>query len=104
MVHSGLRSLNIIEAHLATTTDAYFHCQMVGRHLPKVALLEREKKLFLEEGGRRVFILQTHLLLLGPLLFSPLSAILQLACECQDVVLPNLKALRVHEPEQCVET
>merc|ERR1719264_1167863 len=39
---------------------------------------------------------QAALLFLAPLLFSPL-AILQLACERQDVVLPNLKALRVHE-------
>ena len=47
----------------------------------------------------------SHLLLFTPLLFSPLATILQLACERQDVVLPNLKALRVHEPEQwfCVE-
>ena len=41
----------------------------------------------------------SHLLLFTPLLFSPLATILQLACERQDVVLPNLKALRVHEPE-----
>ena len=43
--------------------------------------------------GKKEGILQTHLL------FSPLATILQLACERQDVVLPNLKALRVHEPD-----
>ena len=40
-----------------------------------------------------------HLLLLRPLLLASLAAVLQLADEGKDVVLPQLKTLRVHEPE-----
>ena len=40
-----------------------------------------------------------HLLLLRPLLLASLAAVLQLAHEGKDVVLPELKTLRVHEPE-----
>ena len=40
-----------------------------------------------------------HLLLLRPLLLASLASVLQLAHEGKDVVLPELKTLRVHEPE-----
>ena len=40
-----------------------------------------------------------HLLLLRPLLLASLAAVLQLAHEGKDVVLPELKTLRVHKPE-----
>jgi len=40
---------------------------------------------------------QTRLLLLRPLLLASLAAVLQLAHEGKDVVLPELKTLRVHE-------
>ena len=51
MAQSGLKTPKIKEAHLATTADTNFHCQMVGRLLPQVALLGKEKRLFWEEGG-----------------------------------------------------
>jgi len=59
---------------LATAATTYFHSQMVTRLFPQVALL-----------------------FLAPLLFASLATVLQLADESQDVVLPNLEALRVHE-------
>ena len=41
-----------------------------------------------------------HLLLLCPLLLASLAAVLQLAHKGKDVVLPELKTLQVHEPEE----
>ena len=66
---------------------------MVTRLLPQVALLGKTN--YFEDG----ILLRNHLLFLAPLLFASLATVLQLADESQDVVLPYLKALRVHEPE-----
>ena len=82
--------LSPLSSHLATPAPARLHRHVVARLLPQVHLLDGE-------GYGNNANSDTHLLFVAPLL-ATLPSILQLAEEGQEIVLPHLKAIRVHEP------